>query len=202
MTASTVEPTLTTQEVNDLLLWCSRADTNGNSPLVIVNAFDGAMTSGSPILTSQALKFANVDVGLNIQVDGAGPVDIPLETTVLSYQSATQVTLAASAGTTVVGAQIILARQNPLWNPSFALYWGAAEGWRWKAGKVTNRYKFMADGGSFSREQLFDQCMVMAKEYELRAANEPASIRSRGNLVVDRSGLGTIVPWWYELAGN
>lgn len=201
-TAASVDPTLTTPELNDLLLWGSRADVNGNSPLAVFTAQDAAMTQGSGILTSATSQFSAKDVGLAIQVDGAGPVDIPLETTIASYQSPTQVTLVANASTTVTAAQLILARQNPLWTPTYSIYWAAAEGWRWKAAKVTNRYKFMADGSSFSREQLFDQCMVMVKEYELRAANEPMSIRSRGNLVVDRLGLGQTVPWWYELAGN
>lgn len=41
----------------------------------------------------------------------------------------------------------------------------AAEGWRWKAGKVANRYDFSTDVHSQSRDQLFKHCLEMAKQF-------------------------------------
>jgi hypothetical protein len=42
---------------------------------------------------------------------------------------------------------------------------GAAMGWRWKAGKVANRYNMSTDVTSLSRSQLFTQCREMEKSY-------------------------------------
>jgi hypothetical protein len=71
--------------------------------LVGATQTDGAITSGQAILTSAAGAFTSADVGQPITVQGAGAAGADLNTTVLSYQSATQVTLAANAGTTVTG---------------------------------------------------------------------------------------------------
>lgn len=78
-------------------------------PLAQVTAFDGAMTAGSAVLTSAGANFAVGDVGKLIVVYGAGSAGVSgkLETTILSRQSATQVTLAASAVNTVSGAQYV-----------------------------------------------------------------------------------------------
>lgn len=61
---------------------------------------DGAMNTGSAILTSASGLFTSADVGKAIQVKGAAVTGVTsLVTTVLSYQSATQVTLSAPNGT-------------------------------------------------------------------------------------------------------
>lgn len=66
----------------------------------------GAMTAGSAILTDAAAAFAAGDVGKAIVVYGAGSQGVyaALETTILSRQSATQVTLSANAVNTVTAA--------------------------------------------------------------------------------------------------
>ena len=69
---------------------------------------DGAMTAASGILTSAAGAFSSADVGQPITVKGAGTAGADLNTTVASYQSATQVTLTATAGTTVTGAGYLI----------------------------------------------------------------------------------------------
>lgn len=69
-------------------------------------AADGAMTSSSSVLTSATIGFASGDVGKTIYVRGAGSGGKMLVSTITSYQSATQVTLANAAATTVSGAQI------------------------------------------------------------------------------------------------
>jgi hypothetical protein len=58
---------------------------------------DATMTSGSAVLTSAAASFASQDVGKLIYVTSAGGSSTPLKTTIASFQSATQVTLAAAA---------------------------------------------------------------------------------------------------------
>lgn len=59
--------------------------------------FDGVMTAGSAVLTSASGKFSASDVGKMIHVQGAGPSNLKLVSTILSYQSPTQVTLATAA---------------------------------------------------------------------------------------------------------
>lgn len=62
---------------------------------------DGSIASGSPTLTSAAGKFTPAMVGETITVDGAGAAGADLMTTILAFVSATQVTLATNASTTV-----------------------------------------------------------------------------------------------------
>ena len=63
---------------------------------------DGAMP-GTAVLTSALGAFTSADVGQPITVQGAGPGGADLNTTVLSYQSATQITLNAAASASVTG---------------------------------------------------------------------------------------------------
>ncbi len=65
---------------------------------------DAAISSGAAILTSSTAYFNVTDVGKAITVSGAGTSGGTLTTTILSYQSSTQVTLAANASTSVSGA--------------------------------------------------------------------------------------------------
>lgn len=68
---------------------------------------DGTITSGTAILTSASGTFAKSDEGKPIRVPGAGAAAGNLDTTILSFQSATQVTLAANASTSVTTANYI-----------------------------------------------------------------------------------------------
>jgi hypothetical protein len=70
----------------------------GNGQLV----GDVSVTNGSAVITSASGKFVAGDVGKHIMINGAiGSANIPLITTIASYQSATQVTLAATASVTL-----------------------------------------------------------------------------------------------------
>ncbi|MFJ8016227.1 hypothetical protein [Streptomyces sp. NPDC096339] len=69
---------------------------------------DGAMTSGSSTLTSATANFQAGDVGKAISVKGAAATGVTtLVTAISSRVSATQVTLAAPAATTVTSAVVI-----------------------------------------------------------------------------------------------
>jgi hypothetical protein len=71
---------------------------------------DGAMASGSAVLTSATAAFTASDVGKAISVKGAGPTGVTtLVTTIASRQSATQVTLTAAnaSGGSVSGAIVM-----------------------------------------------------------------------------------------------
>lgn len=76
---------------------------------------DGAMTSGSAVLTSVSGQFtaASSPVGKSIIVKGAAATGVTsLVTTILSRQSDTQVTLSANAAVTVTGAQVVWGTDN------------------------------------------------------------------------------------------
>lgn len=62
---------------------------------------DGTMTASSDILNSPSGEFKTADIGKTIVVNGAGASGIPLMTTIASRRSATEVTLASAASTTV-----------------------------------------------------------------------------------------------------
>lgn len=68
--------------------------------------YDGVMTSGSAVLTSASNRFVVGDVGKVIAVSRAGTSNVPLRTTILSYQSAGQVTLATNAGASVTAQMV------------------------------------------------------------------------------------------------
>lgn len=51
------------------------------------------------------------------------------------------------------------------WVPTYNLNAAAATGWEWKAAKASGDFRFSEDGQSFSREQVFEHCMRMARLY-------------------------------------
>lgn len=51
------------------------------------------------------------------------------------------------------------------WTPTYDVYAAAALGWEIKAGKAAGDFRFAEDGQSFSREQVFEHCMQMAKTF-------------------------------------
>src|SRR5688572_18458880 len=65
---------------------------------------DAAIAAGTNVLTSPSAPFTAGDVGKSIVVAGAGAAAAKLKTTIASFVSATQVTLAASAATTASSA--------------------------------------------------------------------------------------------------
>ncbi|HUC20998.1 MAG TPA: hypothetical protein VMR98_05930, partial [Candidatus Polarisedimenticolaceae bacterium] len=70
--------------------------------------YDAAMNNGSAVLTSASGLFVPGDVGKAITVTTVGVIpNDSLSTTILSYQSATQVTLAAVANSTQTGRQAV-----------------------------------------------------------------------------------------------
>jgi hypothetical protein len=65
------------------------------------------ITSGQAILGIATASFSASDVGKAIKVQGAGTAGATLVSTIASYQSAMQVTLANNAGTTVSTSQLV-----------------------------------------------------------------------------------------------
>lgn len=65
---------------------------------------DGAISASSNSFTSASASFTADDVGKSIVINGAGASGVSLSTTIAAYVSATNVTLTATASTTVSGA--------------------------------------------------------------------------------------------------
>lgn len=63
-----------------------------------------------------------------------------------------------------------LAPSDANWVPTWDLNAAAAEGWRWKAGKVAGAYTFSDAGAMFNRSDMVKACMDMAKTYGTRGA--------------------------------
>lgn len=76
------------------------------------NVSDAGMTNGSAVLTSATAAFTSADVGKLVYVGGAGTAGATLKTTVSSYTSATQVTLANAASTTVTNRPLYIGTDN------------------------------------------------------------------------------------------
>lgn len=73
---------------------------------------DGAMTSGSPTLTSASGPFKVSDLGKAIIVGGAGASGSALQSTISTFISPSQVSLATSASTTTSGAGVLWGTDN------------------------------------------------------------------------------------------
>jgi len=73
---------------------------------------DAVMSNGSAQVTSATAEFMPGDVGQAVTVSGAGAAGATLNTTIVSWQSATQVTLTASASTAVTTATLYISVMN------------------------------------------------------------------------------------------
>jgi hypothetical protein len=74
---------------------------------------DGAITAATTTLTSNTAFFSTADVGLQVQINGAGPAGGNLTTFIGAFTNPTTVTVSAAASTTVSGATIIVFRKAP-----------------------------------------------------------------------------------------
>jgi hypothetical protein len=52
------------------------------------------------------------------------------------------------------------------WQYRYDFNGAAAEGWRWKAAKVSNQHTVVVDGQQFQPNQKFEACQQMASRYE------------------------------------
>lgn len=87
--------------------------------------------------------------------------------------------VAASAVPTLDAAEVddlmaLAARNDSLqtlpgetgWLPTYALNAAAAEGWRWKAGKVAGAVNMAQDGNSLNRSDMHKACLAQAAYYD------------------------------------
>lgn len=86
------------------------------------------------------------------------------------------------------------------WVPTYHLDWAAAEVWAWKAGAASDRYRIVGDGTDLNRHQVHQHCLKLYELYTKKASNQPHTIRMKGNLLVDRLGAYSAIPWWWSVS--
>lgn len=55
------------------------------------------------------------------------------------------------------------------WTETYNYYYGVAQAWLLKAGRLANRYLFMTGGQMLSRQQYYDHCMKMYHKYAMKS---------------------------------
>lgn len=60
------------------------------------------------------------------------------------------------------------------WVPTYDVDRAAAEGWRWKAGRVSDRTDIADEAAQIKRSQLYEHCMAMAASFDRRATETDA----------------------------
>lgn len=63
-----------------------------------------------------------------------------------------------------------LTPSDDAWTPTWDLNAAAAEGWLWKAGRVSPRFTANLDGTGLQRAQIFGHCLQMAERYASKVA--------------------------------
>lgn len=102
----------TIRDTPDLTFSLESYDTSTEVEALLTNAYagrtvtTGAITAASANLTATGAAFTADEVGYQVRVVGAGTGGADLVSTILTYTSATQVTLADNAVTTVTGATV------------------------------------------------------------------------------------------------
>lgn len=71
-------------------------------------------------------------------------------------------------GATVVLDGVTYTEAGSEWTGTYDLNAAAAEGWRWKAGKVAGDFTFGSDGQTFNRADMVKACELMARTYRNR----------------------------------
>jgi len=152
MVAASSTPVLTAPEVTDLLRLAERLDSAGI------------------LATSETEWAANTAVAL-------GAVRVPSLRNGYRYEATVAGTTHATnepvwpivLGGTIVDSGVTWAAIAGAWLPTYDLNSAAAEGWRWKAAKLADRYAFGRDGARFDRQQAFEHALKMVDYYQARA---------------------------------
>lgn len=58
---------------------------------------------------------------------------------------------------------------DPNWTPSWNIWYGVAQAWLLKSGRLTDRYLFMSGGKMLSRNQFYEHCMEQYRTYMRKA---------------------------------
>jgi hypothetical protein len=149
MTAASTDPGLTADEITALLNAARRADSYGLAPDAYA---DWAATSA---LTLGGVAVPTTRNGHRYVVTTAGT------------SGSSEPTWPTDPGATVADGSVVWTESGTtVWTPTWALAAAAAEGWRWKLGKTSDRFAFTdAGGASLHPEQVITTCERMIKLY-------------------------------------
>lgn len=150
MLSTTEEPTLTAAEVNLLLDLAAAVDEYGNVPDQYRAWVPSAAYAAGDVVTPRTRNGHRYTVTVSDGLAGA-----------------TEPTWPTTSGATVALDGVTYQESGPaLWAQTWSLRAAAAEGWRWKAGKVASKYDFNSDVHGLKRDQLQKHCLEMVKLYE------------------------------------
>lgn len=161
MVQDTVNPTLTSAEVDDLLLLARRTDAYGNAP--------EDTWQPSTIYQAAPASFGPLDA-LPVNAQRVVPVTFNghvYATTVAGISGTVEPVWPITPSATIVDGTVTWQEAGAyLWSGTWSLAFAAATGWRWKAGKVSDQYTVgLGTGDTFAREQLMAHCLQMADRY-------------------------------------
>lgn len=152
MVASTTPPTLSPDEINDLMALARRPGPSGVDPDDETEwAANMALVVGQYVVppNRSGVRY------LITASDGAA--------------GATEPTWPVSGASVTVDGVTYEGTDEGVWTPAYDLNAAAAEGWRWKAGKIADAFDFSTDQQSFDRSQKVKHCLDMAAKYEAMA---------------------------------
>lgn len=164
-------PSLTSAEVTLLLRAARRADSDGIEP----THYDEWATSAAYAVGDKVVPTVRNGHVYEVTVtDGTSGTSEP--------------NWPRTSGATVTADGVTYAEAGTEWTGTYNLNAAAAEGWRWKAGKVAGDFTFASDGQSFNRADMVKACQMMAQTYRNRIAGSvPLNIPSE---------------WDSDIAGN
>lgn len=84
---------------------------------------------------------------------------------------------------------------NDSWIPTYDLHAAAGDIWEEKAANWADKYQFAADGGNYSRNQVYEQMMASARYHRSRRASKTMTA-----VKWPKESSGDVFPWIANLA--
>ena len=154
LVAASTSPTLGAGEISALLRGAVRPDSAGR-----LYTDDVAWTANAALAVGDRVVPASRTGSVFVVTASDGAA------------GATEPDWPATGSVTLDGVTYELAADAPAaWRPTYDLAAAVAEGWRMKAGLVSDRFRFADDGDTYDRDQIFAHCVRMAEHYEAKAA--------------------------------
>lgn len=169
LVAADQAPTLTIDEVDQLLDVARVPDLAGNSPAN--TATTPAWTAGTEVLPGTIRRGGTrYWRALNGGTTGSSEPGWPELGPATTDPYLPSFTPGQRSGLTLLDGSIVWEEFGTTWAPTFDLNAAAAEGWRIKAGKAAGGFDFAEDGQSFSRSQIVAHCRAMADTFKTGTA--------------------------------